>query len=424
MSKRRVISVLQSAGLICALCAMSSPAFAQQCSASAGANAGDDVTVLAILHTSDPNENGEGEPLSVSISNGGGLWTFPDYEVTHSFNFKAAGTAPVTAVGTIAGFDLDESCEVSVSVNAKHRFSNTQKNILIGVASGFGTTSGLSWTVAEACTAGIITAPICSLPAGLTAALTATVAAAAGTLLLIDPLDMDFMIIPVPVPASITLVTAGKGLTQADADALNALLINEATIVGVLRATITSANRASGAESVGDTFWEQQQVNAINGFMLQLGALLTREANARLAVVALLTSENFPVVTITAQQVLTFEQNLAFSGWSQEALAFLRQIGDDDAFIEAMRPLIFTQDINVVAGTFPPALANQTLINMLRQAGRDLTPFSGVPGNANCRGVSVSTLAVQFGGINQAAQALGFGSVQDLQTAIRSFCGK
>ena len=407
----------------CAFLLSITNAHAQQCSANASANAGDDVTVLAILHTTDPNENGEGEPLSVSISNGGGSATFPDYEVTHSFNFKATNTAPVTVDGTIAGFEGDESCEVCVSVNAKHRFSQAQKNVLMGVTGGFGVTSGLAWTLAEACTAGIVTAPICSAPAGLTAALSTTIAAAAGALLLIDPIDLNYTVIPVPQPAPITLVTAGNGLTQADAAAFNALLNNEAKIVGVLRAITTSINRASGAESVGDTFWEQKQVEAINGFMLQIGALLTQEANAREAVVALLTAENFPVVTITPQQVLAFEQNLAFQGWSQNALAYLRQIGNDDTFIEAARPLIFTQNINVVAGTVPAAFANQTLISTLRQGGRDLTPFVGTPGAANCHGVSIAALANQFGSISKAANALGFGSVQSLQSAVGAFCG-
>jgi hypothetical protein len=421
---RHVTSALWSVAIICAMCALSSPAFAQQCQASAGANAGDEITVLAILHTIDPNENGEGEPLTVSISNGGPTSTFPDYEVTHSFIFKAASTAPVTAIGTISGFDGDESCEVSVSVNAKHRFSDSQKNVLTGVAGGFGIASGLSWTLSEACLAGIITAPICALPAGLTAAITATIAASAGTLLLIDPIDLDFTDIPVPVPAPFTPVTPGNGLTQADADALNALLTNEAKMVGVLRATITAVNRAAGAASVGNAFWEQKQVDAINSFMLQLGALLTQEADARQALVALLTTENFPVAAITPQEVLNFEAQLAFSGWTADQLALLRGIGNDDAFIEAMRPLIFTQNVNLVAGKIPAAFANQTLINMLRQAGRDLTPFAGVPGNPNCRGVSVSALATQFGGISNAAQALGFASVEDLQDAIRAFCGK
>lgn len=349
-----------------------SPAMAN-CQASANANAGDEVTVLAILHTTDPNENGEGEPLAVTISNGGGAHAFSDYETTHSYIFTAAATAPVTAVGVNVGFDGDESCEISVAVNAKHRFTQTQKNVLIGVTGGMGTASGLSWTLAEACTLGIITAPICSLPAGLTAAVTATIAAAAGTLLLIDPIDLNFMVIPVPEPATFTPVVAGNGLTQADAAALNAWLTTEAKMIGVLRATITSVNRAAGAASVGDTFWEQKQAEAINGFMSQFGALMTEDANAREAIVALLALENFPVATITNSQVLNFEARLASLGWSANQLTYLHQIGNDDAFIEAMRPLIFTQDINQVAGKIPAAFANQTLITALRQGGVDLT---------------------------------------------------
>jgi hypothetical protein len=50
--------------------------------------------------------------------------------------------------------------------------------------------------------------------------------------------------------------------------------------------------------------------------------------------------------------------------------------------------------------------------------------FSGTPGKANCHGESVSALAHQFGGLNDAAAALGFSSVADLQDAIRTFCGE
>jgi hypothetical protein len=403
---------------------LASPASAQQCSASASANAGDEVTVLAILHTTDPNENGEGEPLTVSITNGGTGGTFPDYEVTHSFIFKALNTAPVTAIGTISGFDFDESCEISVSINAKHRFTQTEKNVLIAVTGGFGAASGLSWVVAEACTAGIITAPICSLPAGLTAAASATIAALAGTLLLIDPIDLNFTVIPVPEPPAMDLVTAGNGLTQADADAVNALLSNEAAIIGVLRAAMTSVNRASGAASVGDTFWEQAQSDAISGFMRQLGGLLTQEANLREALVALLASEGFPSATITPQQVLTFESQLAFSGWTAQQLALLHQLGNDDDVIDTARRIVFTQDVNVVAGQFPAALANPAFIAALRHAGQDLTPYAGLPGAASCGGVSVSALASLYGGMSNAAAALGFASVSDLQQDIRRFCGK
>jgi hypothetical protein len=49
--------------------------------------------------------------------------------------------------------------------------------------------------------------------------------------------------------------------------------------------------------------------------------------------------------------------------------------------------------------------------------------FAGTPGNANCRGQSVFALAQQFGGLNNAAAALGYPSMDTLQNAIREFCG-
>jgi hypothetical protein len=49
--------------------------------------------------------------------------------------------------------------------------------------------------------------------------------------------------------------------------------------------------------------------------------------------------------------------------------------------------------------------------------------FVGKPGSASCHGKSVSELAQTFGGAN-AASALGYASVSDLQDAIRAFCGR
>jgi YVTN family beta-propeller protein len=49
--------------------------------------------------------------------------------------------------------------------------------------------------------------------------------------------------------------------------------------------------------------------------------------------------------------------------------------------------------------------------------------FAGTPGYSNCHGQSVSALARQFKGLNGAAAALGFSSVDALQNAILAFCG-
>jgi hypothetical protein len=48
--------------------------------------------------------------------------------------------------------------------------------------------------------------------------------------------------------------------------------------------------------------------------------------------------------------------------------------------------------------------------------------FAGTPGKPNCHGESVSALVHEFGGLDAAASALGFPSVQALQDAIRVFC--
>jgi hypothetical protein len=52
----------------------------------------------------------------------------------------------------------------------------------------------------------------------------------------------------------------------------------------------------------------------------------------------------------------------------------------------------------------------------------ETVPAAGTPGRANCHGKSVSALAHQFGGLDAAASALGFSSVQALQEAFREFC--
>jgi hypothetical protein len=53
------------------------------------------------------------------------------------------------------------------------------------------------------------------------------------------------------------------------------------------------------------------------------------------------------------------------------------------------------------------------------------SPFAGLgtPGQANCHGNVVSALASKYGGLSDAASALGYPSVGALQNAIKSFCG-
>jgi hypothetical protein len=50
-------------------------------------------------------------------------------------------------------------------------------------------------------------------------------------------------------------------------------------------------------------------------------------------------------------------------------------------------------------------------------------PFAGTPGQANCHGQSIATLAGLYGGLDGAAAALGFSGVSALQDAVSDYCG-
>jgi hypothetical protein len=49
--------------------------------------------------------------------------------------------------------------------------------------------------------------------------------------------------------------------------------------------------------------------------------------------------------------------------------------------------------------------------------------FSGTPRKSNCHDQSVSALAQKYGGMDHAAETLGFPSVSALQNAIKAYCG-
>ena len=60
--------------------------------------------------------------------------------------------------------------------------------------------------------------------------------------------------------------------------------------------------------------------------------------------------------------------------------------------------------------------------NMTFSLSGETVPRAGTPGRANCHGKSVSALAHQFGGLDAAASALGFSSVEALHDAFKAFC--
>ena len=71
---------------------------------------------------------------------------------------------------------------------------------------------------------------------------------------------------------------------------------------------------------------------------------------------------------------------------------------------------------DIVGGATPPTF------NMAFSLSGETLPRVGAPGKPNCHGKTISALAHQFGGVDAAAEALGFSSVNQLQDTFAGFC--
>jgi hypothetical protein len=75
-----------------------------------------------------------------------------------------------------------------------------------------------------------------------------------------------------------------------------------------------------------------------------------------------------------------------------------------------------------IIGPDPVTGAAAPKFNMTFSLAGDTIPEAGIPGEASCRGDTVSAVARQFGGSRSAASTLGFSSVKALQASLREFC--
>jgi hypothetical protein len=360
----------------------STPALAFSCASTTPPtiHAGDAVSAVVTLHTTDPNESGEGEPVSCTTSGGQVLGTVSTYEVPRPFQYTA--TTDGETVSCVFGGeapDGDESFDIQYRTGF-HVFNLTQaqKSALTQIAIYSGVTSGALWTISGLCglcNGLIVTIPFCAPCAAITNLLAGIGALGAGgaALLACDPSDPNFTVIATPMSPSLTPLTAQPPLTQPMVDAFNALLTNEEQIVGVSGAILTSINRAQGAADAGNDFWQAQQMQAAQQYEGELALLLRSEVLWRSNLQNALLSDGFPRIQIAPFDVFVFELNI-LSGFPSSISTLLAQAGADAAEIEAIRQTIVATDVFAAAQAFPDLLTSSNLINALSTAADALAP--------------------------------------------------
>lgn len=339
------------------------------------AKAGDIVTVTAALSTNDIDEDGEGEPLVISLPQGG--FTVSNYFVNQTTHFVALQDNPVV-FAQIVGADGDEIGRITFSVR-KMRFTQEEKDHFSQLALRYaGASLGLT-TIGGGCA--LFPEPLVTKICAVGGLVGGAITGGAGIYyqrLALDPNDPNFTVIFVPVVPTLPTIAVQPGVTQAEADAFNAWILNQAKQSAYATAIVVSINRANTAADAGDTASEDAQMKAAGGFAVTLSNLLTQESAVRATAQAAVQASGFVSQPFSVNDVFNEEFSILFFGLPPD----FRQILVDEGFtqddINFIAGSLFVQDpFTVAPNSFPEILTNSPGLNTAEAAvATDLLNFA------------------------------------------------
>lgn len=176
-----------------------------------------------------------------------------------------------------------------------------------------------------------------------------------------DPNDPNFTVIAVPAALSVPgfPITTPIGLSPQIVSDMNALMSTEEQIIALLQVIPVSINRANGASAAGNTFWYNQQAQAVGQYASQIIPLMKK----RLALYAALTTD-----FATSGPTFTFSVNdVVNAGALPSAVtADLTALGLDATQQAAALNALFSVPPDAIAalgiGAFPQALSDPSFV--------------------------------------------------------------
>jgi hypothetical protein len=339
---------------------------------------GDKAEITVQLTTNDLNENGEGEPV-VIFSSGGFLVVLGTYSVPRLYTFTATQINE-SIEAYIAGYDGDESALVTVAVNSnvKQRFTAEQKALLAELQQSFFRLTLIIKTATAILPGGLYGKALGMLTDGKITGPTWDLAQRLGQLAR-DPSDPNFTSIFTPVIPALPPVTTSDPALQPLADAINALIGKEEEGIGYAAAMQVAIDRAQGASDAGNSFWEGQQLQALARYQTALARVLNALPSLLTNFKDALLAAGVPHTSITPQNVLDTERDIALHGLSPAEIQTLVQLGATTDEINQIRNVLVVQDINAVAGDFPNRIADANFLATLRAAAFALNPDTTPP---------------------------------------------
>lgn len=177
----------------------------------------------------------------------------------------------------------------------------------------------------------------------------------------LDPLDTNYTVLAQVVIPPVVPLVASNGVTQLEADACNAWLTNLSQTAGYGAAFNTAVNRAQGANYAGDTFWDNAQMSAAVQFEANLAVLFDREPALRSNALVQFQAGGFPSITVTSNEVMSFQMQINSSGLPASLQNGLAGVGLDSGSISNIQADLVASDPAAMAGSFPQSLMNTNL---------------------------------------------------------------
>lgn len=147
-----------------------------------------------------------------------------------------------------------------------------------------------------------------------------------------EPIDPNYTEIAIPVtPTSSLQPIHGSGdLTQEQADAFNALIINIQQGIGLGQAMITCFDRASGAKAANESYWVDQQLQAARLYSGQYADVLEARPQLMEDLKQALQTNPSLQFDITRDDIAQFHYELAANGLSAQHEQIMAEMGMDE----------------------------------------------------------------------------------------------
>ena len=350
-------------------------------------HAGDTFPLIATLTTTDPNEDGEGEPLVIKSSKGFSL-TINTYAQPQQFVFKATADGEtlsayvVNADGDHAGYiqmpcdngrlpaadvpftqdDFAELNALSSQLNLDAAFAAA-----VGVHNGVTlsvtpTATGLTETVSPGTTAAAAGSGGFEVEAGLDWAL-----ANAINQLQFATVDPYYRQVVQPAPASVTLATSNVGAAPGVVAAFNGLYANLTQATALATALVTSIERAGGATVGGDPADHLLQVQAVRLYASQLGTLLAAQPTLRAALKDEMIAAGF-IQTLSSSAINSAASGYAADGLPAPVTQLLQAAGAGPGDLFNVTEVAIAQGTAKASGTTTEKAADPQLATLLQQS--------------------------------------------------------